>query len=119
MDLTTSTLQAVAAWGTGGVVVVMIIIGLLDPKRVTDQLRRDVEGWKAMYEKECTAHQETRRAHENTMGLLHAQLEKERDRIIDYAAEVKSVIEFIQRQEEQRKRGGVESDQSRHGRGTS
>jgi alpha-D-ribose 1-methylphosphonate 5-phosphate C-P lyase len=77
-----STLQAIAAWGTGGILVVAIIIGLLDPKRITDQLRRDTEAWKALYEKEREAHEHTRREHEKTQELLRLQLKEERDRAI-------------------------------------
>jgi len=57
-----SIMQVVLTWGAGGVLALLIMTGFLDPKRVGEQLRRDVDGWKQAFEKEQAAHEETREA---------------------------------------------------------
>jgi hypothetical protein len=55
-------LDWVATWGPGGVLVVLILTGVLEPKRVRTSLEAERNAWKAAFEKEQDAHVVTREA---------------------------------------------------------
>lgn len=49
-------------WGPGGVVLGLVITGILEPKRVRQNLETDRNSWKDAFETERSAHQVTRDA---------------------------------------------------------
>jgi hypothetical protein len=88
-DVGTGALTQLISWGAGGVVVILILVGFLDPKRVGDQLRLEVQTWRDIYEKERAAHDQTKTA-----------LEKERQRADQAVEQARAALELLQRQQE-------------------
>lgn len=55
-------LTQILQWGPPGVVIVLIVLGVLVPKGAHAQMKQDRDDWKAAYDKEVTAHEQTRAA---------------------------------------------------------
>lgn len=49
-------------WGPAGVVIVLLLTGVLVTRGNHDDVKSERERWRAAYEKECEAHDETREA---------------------------------------------------------
>lgn len=59
MDLTTVLVNG----GAAGVVILLYSLGWIAPKPAVDRLEKEADRWRELYEKECEAHDITRRAH--------------------------------------------------------
>lgn len=49
-------------WGPAGVVLAMVLLGIIEPKRVRVSLEKERDDWKTAFETERSAHQLTREA---------------------------------------------------------
>lgn len=58
----TDWLSYLLTWGPGGVVLVLVLLGILEPKRVREGLEKDRNDWKTAFDTERAAHQLTREA---------------------------------------------------------
>lgn len=62
--------------GLAGLVLLLFLRGWITPKPGSDQLTREAERWRKLYESERTAHDLTRKAHaEETRAALQAASE--------------------------------------------
>lgn len=59
---TTDPVQLILQWGPAGVVIVLLISGVLVTKGNHDDVKSERDRWRAAYEKEQEAHDETRNA---------------------------------------------------------
>lgn len=62
-------------WGPGGVVLVLILTGQLEPKRFREMISSDRDSWKEAFVKEQEAHQLTRVALAKAEERAEASLE--------------------------------------------
>lgn len=69
-------LSILLTWGPGGVVLILVLSGQLEPKRFREMIATDRDSWKKAFEKEQEAHQLTRvalaRAEERAEASLEA-----------------------------------------------
>ena len=71
-------LSILITWGPGGVVLSLILLGLLEPKRVRELISADRDSWKEAFYKEQEAHQKTRDALSKAEERADASLEAAR-----------------------------------------
>ncbi len=55
-------MQTIIQWGPAGVVIVLLLTGVLVTRGAHDDVKAERERWRAAYEKESEAHDETRQA---------------------------------------------------------
>ena len=55
-------LSILVTWGPGGVILVLVLTGVLEPKKISSIISADRDSWKEAFVKEQEAHQKTRDA---------------------------------------------------------
>jgi hypothetical protein len=58
----TDWIATILQWGPPGVVIVLLLTGVVVTKGNHDDVKSERDRWRAAYEKECDAHDETREA---------------------------------------------------------
>ncbi len=58
----TDYVATILQWGPAGVVIVLLLSGILITKGNHEEVKNDRDQWRQAYERECSAHDETRAA---------------------------------------------------------
>ena len=74
----TDYISSILQWGPPGVVIVLLLTGVLVTRGNHDDVKADRDRWRQAYEKECSAHDETRQANTELSRAAAAAVETAR-----------------------------------------